>query len=100
MLPHSNMLMLLIRQLTERYDHSDMSMLLIRLTEEAMRQKTERVTLLGEPEFVTRVDDWSFANRVRTRAEAIRQLVEKGLEAFANEGRQASETQNDGRAAT
>lgn len=31
-----------------------------------------------------RIDDWRFANRVGTRASAIRQLVEKGLEASAS----------------
>ena len=42
-------------------------------------QKTERVQLLMTPSEVKTVDDWSFANRVRGRSEAIRRLIELGL---------------------
>jgi hypothetical protein len=43
--------------------------------------KTERVQLMMTPSEVRRIDDWSFANRVRGRSEAIRQLIELGLNA-------------------
>lgn len=42
-------------------------------------QKTERVQLMMTPSEVKAVDDWSFANRVRGRSEAIRQLLAIGL---------------------
>lgn len=41
--------------------------------------KTERVQLLMAPSEVTAIDDWGFANRIRTRAEAIRRLCQIGL---------------------
>lgn len=49
--------------------------------------KTERFQLMAPPGWIGRVDDWSFTNRVRARAEAIRQLVERGLRAFAEDAR-------------
>ena len=45
--------------------------------------KTERVQLLMTPAEVKAVDDWSFENRVRGRSEAIRQLIDFGLNAKA-----------------
>lgn len=47
----------------------------------ADEQKTERVQLMMTPSEVKAVDDWSFANRVRGRSEAIRQLLQVGLQA-------------------
>ena len=45
--------------------------------------KTERVlALMSRPE-LDAVDDWRFANRVKSRGEAIRQLVKLGLECSA-----------------
>jgi hypothetical protein len=41
--------------------------------------KSERVTIMMAPSDVKAVDDWSFANRVRSRGEAIRRLVQLGL---------------------
>lgn len=41
--------------------------------------KTERVQLLMAPTEVKAIDDWGFANRIRTRAEAIRRLCQIGL---------------------
>jgi hypothetical protein len=46
-------------------------------------QKTERVQLLMTPSEVKAVDDWSFDHRVRGRSEAIRRLIEAGLQAPA-----------------
>lgn len=44
-------------------------------------QKSERIQLLMTPSEVGAIDDWSFENRVRGRSEAIRRLVELGLDA-------------------
>jgi metal-responsive CopG/Arc/MetJ family transcriptional regulator len=43
-------------------------------------QKTERVQLMMTPSEVKAVDDWSFENRVRGRSEAIRRLIQLGLD--------------------
>lgn len=43
--------------------------------------KTERVTIMMSPEEVAAIDDWSFQRRIRSRGEAIRQLIALGLEA-------------------
>ena len=42
-------------------------------------RKDVRVTLMMSESEVEAVDDWGFAHRIRTRAEAIRQLIELGL---------------------
>jgi hypothetical protein len=41
--------------------------------------KTERVQLLMSPSQVEAIDEWGWQRRIRTRAEAIRQLVDLGL---------------------
>lgn len=43
--------------------------------------KSERVTTMMTPSEVKAIDDWSFENRIRARAEAIRRLIEAGLKA-------------------
>ena len=45
----------------------------------AEEQKSERIQLLMTPSEVKAIDDWSFANRVRGRSEAIRQLIALSL---------------------
>lgn len=52
-------------------------------------QKTERVQLMMTPTEVKIVDEWSFENRVRGRSEAIRRLIELGLEAAKSQNGQA-----------
>lgn len=42
--------------------------------------KSERVTIMMTPSDVEAVDDWSFANRIRSRGEAIRRLVFLGIQ--------------------
>ena len=42
--------------------------------------KTERVTILMSPSELKTIDDWSFEQRIRSRGEAIRRLIELGLE--------------------
>lgn len=41
--------------------------------------KDQRVTIMLTPSEFQAVDDWSFANRIRSRGEAIRQLINAGL---------------------
>jgi hypothetical protein len=41
--------------------------------------KTERITTMMTPSEVQTVDDWAFSNRIRSRGEAIRRLIEMGL---------------------
>ena len=48
--------------------------------------KSERVTTMMTPSEVRAVDDWSFARRIRSRGEAIRQLIQIGLEAAKRNG--------------
>lgn len=42
--------------------------------------KSERVTIMMSPSDLKIVDDWSFDQRIRSRGEAIRQLIALGLE--------------------
>ena len=48
--------------------------------------KTARVQLMMTPAEVKAVDDWSFEQRIRGRSEAIRRLIELGLEAARKAG--------------
>ena len=41
--------------------------------------KDQRVTIMLTPSEFKAVEDWSFANRIRSRGEAIRQLIAIGL---------------------
>lgn len=43
--------------------------------------RTERVTTMMAPSEVKAIDDWSFQQRIRSRGEAIRRLIELGLAA-------------------
>lgn len=43
--------------------------------------KSERVTIMMSPSELKTIDDWSFAQRIRSRGEAIRRLIALGLEA-------------------
>ena len=45
--------------------------------------KTERITTMMAPSDVKVIDDWAFANRIRSRGEAIRRLIEAGLKVSA-----------------
>lgn len=42
--------------------------------------KTERVPIMFDEPLLKRLDDYSFENKIRTRAETIRRLVAKGIE--------------------
>ena len=50
--------------------------------------KSERVLTMMTPSEVKRVDDWSFENRIRSRGEAIRRLIELGLEAARQDAKE------------
>jgi hypothetical protein len=45
--------------------------------------KDQRVHLLMTASELKAIDDWSFAQRIRSRGEAIRKLVALGLKAWA-----------------
>ena len=48
--------------------------------------KQVKFQMMMDEELSIRLNDWRFANRVETKAEAIRLLIEKGLEASAAAG--------------
>lgn len=65
-----------------------MSQMLVKLPKDPMRNNTvavvppelsNRVIALLSDDLLKRVDDWRYANRVHSRGEAIRQLIERGL---------------------
>lgn len=43
--------------------------------------KTERFQMAVSADWIEKVDSWRFANRINSRATAIRELVERALEA-------------------
>lgn len=53
-----------------------------------VQAKSVRLPVMMEPNMIEKIDDWSFENRVRTRAGAVRKLILKGLAA-----EQATETE-------
>lgn len=46
--------------------------------------KSERVTTMMTHSEVTAIDDWAFTHRIRSRGEAVRRLIELGLDAAKN----------------
>jgi len=42
-------------------------------------RRTIRIPVLMTPSELSALDDWAFANRVRSRGEAIRRLIEAGI---------------------
>jgi len=42
--------------------------------------KTERVQLMMSPSEVTEIDEWAHGKRIRSRSEAIRKLLEIGMQ--------------------
>lgn len=47
---------------------------------------SERITILLTPDELEAVDDWSFAQRIRSRGAAIRRLIYLGLAAAKTKG--------------
>ncbi len=45
----------------------------------ADEKRDQRIPVMMTAADVKAIDDWSFANRIRSRGEAIRQLIAKGL---------------------
>lgn len=50
------------------------------MSEQGSITRTERVPIMMSKEEVEALDDWRFANRVNGRSEAIRRLVQIGLQ--------------------
>lgn len=46
-------------------------------------QRTAQFSIAMTPDELVRLDDWAFAQRIRARSEAVRQLLEIGLAAHA-----------------
>jgi hypothetical protein len=56
------------------------------------REKTERLHLLASPEEIQAIEDWQYKNRVSSKGEAIRRLIQIGLIADAGADRVAAIT--------
>lgn len=57
--------------------------------------KSERITILLAPSELKELDDWSFDRRIRSRGEAIRQLLALGLEAAKEREQEAAKALRD-----
>ena len=71
-----------------------MSRIIVKLREEPMQstvapmpELSNRIVILLSDEMLKALDEWRWENRISSRGEAIRQLVEKGLEAPASKER-------------
>ena len=51
--------------------------------------KTERLLLMIEPSLIERIDDYRYANRIPSRAAAVRELMLKTLPATSKTGEAA-----------
>ena len=43
--------------------------------------KTVRIQVMMSPNEIAAIDDWRFSHRIASRAEAIRQLIQRSLDA-------------------
>jgi hypothetical protein len=50
-----------------------------------MPSKKPVITLLVDEELMERIKDFRFGNRIDSKSEALRLLIEKGLEDFEND---------------
>lgn len=50
-------------------------------------ENVDRIPVLCTKDLTERIDDWRYANRVPSRAEAVRRLLVRGLEASAEDQR-------------
>lgn len=48
-------------------------------------KKSERIPVVLTPSLLNRIEDWRFTRRIPSRSDAIRQLIELGLERSAEE---------------
>ncbi|OYD05776.1 hypothetical protein AMK08_CH103847 [Rhizobium sp. N4311] len=53
------------------------------------KRLTERIPIMFDPALLKRIDDYGFENRIRTRAETVRQLIVKGMEEVETEKAEA-----------
>lgn len=53
------------------------------MSESRAERKTERIPVLMSPGDVKKIDEVRFATRAHSRAEAIRRLIQKGIEAIS-----------------
>ena len=51
-----------------------------------MPSKKPVITLLVDEELLERINDFRFGNRIESKSEALRLLIEKGLETSEEEG--------------
>ena len=49
------------------------------MTEATLSKRTEKLQLMLNDEELKAIDDWRFANRLPSRAAAIRELLRRGL---------------------
>jgi metal-responsive CopG/Arc/MetJ family transcriptional regulator len=47
-----------------------------------MPSKKPKILLILDDEFLSRIDDFRFGNRINTRSEAIRRLIEESLKKY------------------
>ena len=60
-------------------------------------RKTIRIPVLMTPSELSALDDWAFANRVRSRGEAIRRLIEAGIRALDTKRPAGNKSKSDKR---
>ena len=56
----------------------------VRMANDPTPLKDQRIPVMMTAQEVAAIDDWMFAKRIRSRGEAIRQLVQLGLTARDN----------------
>jgi metal-responsive CopG/Arc/MetJ family transcriptional regulator len=49
-----------------------------------MPTEKPKIILVMEDDLLTRIDDFRFGNRINSRSEAIRRLIEEGLKSSAS----------------
>jgi metal-responsive CopG/Arc/MetJ family transcriptional regulator len=50
-----------------------------------MPTEKPKILITFENDLLTKIDDYRFGNRINTRSEAIRRLIEEGLKATSQE---------------
>ena len=77
------------------FDGLDLPDKIFRMTRE--ERKTIRIPVLMTPSELSALDDWAFANRVRSRGEAIRRLIEAGIRALDTKRPAGNKSKSDKR---
>lgn len=60
--------------------HNYLSYVHLMASDESDPRRTVRVPLLLTPDEVEALDDWQFANRLRTRSDALREMMRRAFE--------------------